>query len=118
MTLDGRRVPVEALPGVEARAAWERLVAEHAVADQELLAGDPEVLGEAFDRRRVDRVWCLIAPVLGGSAADPPPVGGSGVPVMDQAWHVADPTWEPLDGHLLLRGSVVYAPVEGPRSAP
>lgn len=72
-----------------------------------LLEGGGCLLGEAFDRRLVDRVQFYVAPLLlGGPKVS---VGGRGAGSTLESARVANPRYERIGDDLLLTGSVVYA---------
>ncbi len=71
-----------------------------------LIEGGARVLGEAFDRRLVDRAHFYIAPLLvGGPKAG---IGGRGVGSTAQAPRIANPHYERIDDDLLLTGNLKY----------
>ncbi|MEI6278707.1 MAG: bifunctional diaminohydroxyphosphoribosylaminopyrimidine deaminase/5-amino-6-(5-phosphoribosylamino)uracil reductase RibD [Verrucomicrobiae bacterium] len=70
-----------------------------------LIEGGGRTLGEAFDRRLVDRAVFYIAPVLTGGEV--PAVGGLGVNSNEQGWHLADTSYRITGGDLRVEGSVI-----------
>ncbi len=71
-----------------------------------LLEGGGRVLGDAFDRRLVDRVQFYLAPLLCGGPV--PAVGGRGVGATLEAPRLRDPRYEKIGGDLRLTGEVEY----------
>ncbi len=69
-----------------------------------LFEGGGVVLGSLFDRRLVDRVHAVIAPVVIGAADAPPAVAGEGVERMAQAPRLRDVTVERLGDDTLISG--------------
>ncbi len=71
-----------------------------------LLEGGGQVLGEAFDRRLVDRVQFYVAPLLcGGPVAA---VGGRGVGATVEAPQLRNPRYDKIAGDLRLTAEVEY----------
>ena len=79
-----------------------------------LLEGGGRVLGEAFDRRLVDRVQFYVAPLLCGGPV--PAVGGRGVGSTAEAPLLRNPRYDRIGGDLRLTAEVEY-PVETERSS-
>ena len=71
-----------------------------------LIEGGGRVLGEAFDRRLVDRVHFYVAPLLCGGPV--PAVGGRGVGATAEAPLLRNPRYEKIGGDLRLTGEVEY----------
>jgi len=69
-----------------------------------LIEGGGRTLGEAFDRRLVDRAVFYIAPVLAGGGV--PAVGGVGAEPHENGWHLSDASYRITGGDLRLEGSV------------
>ncbi len=71
-----------------------------------LIEGGMRVLGEAFDKRLVDRVQFYVAPLLlGGPKVS---AGGRGAGSTAESARVANPRYERLGNDLVLSGDVVY----------
>lgn len=71
-----------------------------------LLEGGGQVLGEAFDRRLVDRVQFYVAPLLcGGPVAA---VGGRGVGATAEAPQLRNPRYDKIGSDLRLTAEVQY----------
>lgn len=73
-----------------------------------LFEGGGMVLGSLFDRRLVDRVHAVIAPVVIGAADAPSAVAGVGVERMAQAPRLRDVTVERLGDDTLISGVPVW----------
>ena len=71
-----------------------------------LLEGGGWVLGEAFDRRLVDRVHFYVAPLLCGGPV--PAVGGRGVGASAEAPQLRHPHYEKIGSDLRLTAEVEY----------
>jgi len=71
-----------------------------------LMERSEELLGQAFDLRVVDRVWCVLSPTLPRSGE--PVIGGFGVATMDDAWRLGDVVWKRLGDEVLCEGEVAY----------
>ena len=71
-----------------------------------LLEGGGRVLGEAFDRRLVDRVQFYVAPLL--CAGPVPAVGGRGVGATVEAPLLRNPRYDRIGGDLRLTAEVDY----------
>ena len=74
-----------------------------------LLEGGGRVLGEAFDRRLVDRVQFYVAPLLCGGPV--PAVGGRGVGATAEAPLLRNPRYDRIGSDLRITAEVEY-PVE------
>lgn len=72
-----------------------------------LIEGGGEVLGEAFDRRLVQRVSFYLAPLLCGGPTVA--VGGRGVGSTAESAIIRDPIYTELGDNLRLTGEVEYA---------
>ncbi|MEA3189407.1 MAG: diaminohydroxyphosphoribosylaminopyrimidine deaminase [Chthoniobacter sp.] len=71
-----------------------------------LIEGGMRVLGEAFDKRLVDRVQFYVAPLLlGGPKAS---VGGRGAGATIESARIANPQYERIGDDLRMTGDVVY----------
>ena len=103
--VDGR-VDVEAL----LRALGERGVLTA------LFEGGGVLLGTLFDRRLVDRVQAVIAPLVIGASEAPAAVAGRGVERMAQAPRLRDVTVERLGDDILISGIPVW-PEDGDDAA-
>ena len=79
-----------------------------------LLEGGGRVLGEAFDRRLVDRVQFYVAPLL--CAGPVPAVGGRGVGASADAPLLRNPRYHRIGGDLRLTAEVVYPAKNKPSS--
>lgn len=76
-----------------------------------LIEGGTRMLGEAFDRRLVDRVQFHVAPLLlGGPNLG---IGGRGAGKTADSAEVKNVSYRKLGGDLLLTGDVVYPPPAG-----
>lgn len=73
-----------------------------------LLEGGGRVLGDAFDRRLVDRVHFYLAPLLCGGPV--PAVGGRGVGTTAEAPLLRNPRYDKIGGDLRLTAEVEYPP--------
>ncbi|HJM74329.1 MAG TPA: bifunctional diaminohydroxyphosphoribosylaminopyrimidine deaminase/5-amino-6-(5-phosphoribosylamino)uracil reductase RibD [Dehalococcoidia bacterium] len=73
-----------------------------------LFEGGGVVLGSLFDRRLVDRVHAVIAPVVIGARDAPSAVAGEGVERMAQAPRLRDVTVERLSDDTLISGVPVW----------
>ena len=71
-----------------------------------LLEGGGRVLGEAFDRRLVDRVQFYVAPLLCGGPV--PAVGGRGVGATAEAPLLRNPRYDRIGSDLRLMAEVEY----------
>jgi diaminohydroxyphosphoribosylaminopyrimidine deaminase/5-amino-6-(5-phosphoribosylamino)uracil reductase len=73
-----------------------------------LVEGGGRVLGEAFDRRLINRVVFYMAPVfLGGPV---PAVGGRGVSAPEFAPSLEEVEYRTLGPDIRISGKVVYPP--------
>lgn len=72
-----------------------------------LIEGGMRVLGEAFDKRLVDRVQFYVAPILVGGPKGC--VGGRGAASTLKAPSLANPRYARIGGDLVLTGDVQYA---------
>ena len=79
-----------------------------------LLEGGGRVLGEAFDRRLVDRMQFHVGPLLCGGPV--PAVGGRGVGATAEAPLLRNPRYDRIGGDLRLRAEVEYPGRTAPRS--
>ena len=79
-----------------------------------LIEGGGRVLGEAFDRRLVDRVRCYVAPLLCGGPV--PAIGGRGVGATADAPLLRNPRYDKIGSDLRLTAEVEY-PIENPPSS-
>ncbi len=70
-----------------------------------LIEGGGEVLGEAFDRRLVQRVHFYVAPLLCGG---PDVISGLGAGATAEAPRITTPRYEKIGGNLRLTGEVEY----------
>jgi len=73
-----------------------------------LFEGGGVVLGSLFDRRLVDRVQAVIAPVIVGAASAPAAVAGRGVERMAQAPRLRDIEVTRLGDDVLIEGVPVW----------
>lgn len=71
-----------------------------------LIEGGGRVLGDAFDRRLVDRVHFYLAPLLCGGPV--PAIGGRGVGSTKEAPHLRNPRYEKIGSALRLTAEVEY----------
>ena len=71
-----------------------------------LIEGGGRVLGEAFDRRLVDRVQCYVAPLLCGGPV--PAIGGRGVGATADAPLLRHPRYDKIGSDLRLTAEVEY----------
>ena len=71
-----------------------------------LVEGGNEVLGALADARQIDEVHAFIAPKFVGGAAAISPLGGTGLASMAQAWRLASPQIEIVDGDVYVHGHV------------
>ncbi len=71
-----------------------------------LIEGGGRVLGDAFDRRLVDRVHFYLAPLLCGGPV--PAIGGRGVGSTKEAPHLRNPRYEKIGSALRLTAEVAY----------
>lgn len=78
-----------------------------------LVEGGGQVLGSLFDAGQIDEVHVFIAPKLAGGRDAPNPLGGGGIEKMTQAWHLATPAIEPLDGDVYVHGRLRPANCDG-----
>ena len=78
-----------------------------------LFEGGGVVLGTLFDRRLVDRVQAVIAPVIIGAASAPAAVAGRGVERMAQAPRLRDLEVTRLGDDVLIEGVPVWPEHEG-----
>ena len=69
-----------------------------------LIEGGGKTLGEALDRRLIDRIVFYIAPVLLGGPT--PALGGHGVPSNESALHLNNPTYRRIGPDLRVEGEV------------
>jgi len=69
-----------------------------------LIEGGGRTLGEAFDRRLVDRAVFYIAPLLTGGAVAA--VGGTGAGANEKGWRLADVSYRIIGGDLRVEGTV------------
>ncbi len=72
-----------------------------------LIEGGGEVLGEAFDRRLVQRVQFYVAPLLCGGPVIV--VGGCGAGATVESAQIVNPRYEKIGGDLRLTGEVEYS---------
>ena len=79
-----------------------------------LLEGGGRVLGEAFDRRLVDRVHFYVAPLLCGGPV--PAVGGRGVGATAEAPLLRNPRYDKIGSALRLTAEVEYPDRNQPSS--
>ena len=79
-----------------------------------LLEGGGRVLGEAFDRRLVDRVQFYVAPLLAGGPV--PAVGGRGVGATAEAPLLRNPRYHRIGSDLRLTAEVEYPAKTKPSS--
>jgi diaminohydroxyphosphoribosylaminopyrimidine deaminase/5-amino-6-(5-phosphoribosylamino)uracil reductase len=73
-----------------------------------LVEGGGELLGACFDRRDVDRLYAVIAPVIIGAANAPAAVAGRGASVMREAPRLRDITVQRLGEDVLIEGVPVW----------
>jgi len=71
-----------------------------------LIEGGGRVLGDAFDRRLVDRVHFYLAPLLCGGPVSA--IGGRGVGATKEAPHLRNPRYEKIGRDLRLTAEVEY----------
>jgi len=71
-----------------------------------LIEGGGRTLGEAFDRKLVDRALFYTAPILGGGPV--PAVGGQGVASPKVAWQLEDMESKRIGDDLRVTGKVIY----------
>jgi diaminohydroxyphosphoribosylaminopyrimidine deaminase/5-amino-6-(5-phosphoribosylamino)uracil reductase len=71
-----------------------------------LIEGGGRVLGDAFDRRLVDRVHFYLAPLLCGGPI--PAIGGLGVGATKEAPHLGNPRYDKIGRDLRLTAEVEY----------
>lgn len=69
-----------------------------------LVEGGAQVLGSLFDAGAIDEVHAFIAAKLIGGCTAPSPLAGCGLPHMQQAVALSEPTIEILDGDVYFRG--------------
>ena len=74
-----------------------------------LIEGGGEVLGDAFDRRLVDRVVFYLAPLLCGG---PHVIAGRGAGATAECVRIANPLYERIGGDLRVSGDAVYQRLE------
>ena len=98
------------LPPYEGRVDLEALVHElgERGALTVLVEGGGVLLGTLFDRRLVDRVQAVIAPLVIGAADAPAAVAGRGVQRMTQAPRLRDVTVDRLGDDTLISGLPVW----------
>ena len=106
------------LPAVDGRVDVEALL--RALGERGVLTvlfeGGGVLLGVLFDRRLVDRVQAVIAPLVIGASDAPAAVAGRGVERMAQAPRLRDVTVERLGDDTLISGIPVW-PEDGDGSA-
>jgi len=73
-----------------------------------LVEGGSEVLGSFFGLRAVDEAQVFIAPKIVGGRHAVSPVGGAGIPRMNEALAASDLTIERIGPDVLLRGQLRY----------
>jgi diaminohydroxyphosphoribosylaminopyrimidine deaminase/5-amino-6-(5-phosphoribosylamino)uracil reductase len=71
-----------------------------------LVEGGGMVLGSFFDRRLVDKVQAIVAPMIIGGERSPSAVAGHGVHRLDEAIRLREAVVERLGGDLLVTGYV------------
>jgi len=117
----GQHAPEERRQSLE-RAGCEILALSEVEREQRLLAllselgrrrmtnvlveGGSQLLGACFDAECVDEVHAFIAPRIAGGEEALTAVGGCGVREIADAWRVASPEIELLDGDVYLHGIV------------
>ena len=105
-----RGAEVLVLPAFDGRIDLEALIAE--LGSREMLTvlfeGGGVVLGSLFDRRLVDRVDAVIAPIIVGAADAPAAVAGRGIERMAQAPRLRDITVERLGDDTLISGTPIW----------
>ena len=69
-----------------------------------LIEGGGKTLGEALDRRLIDRIVFYIAPIL--LSGPTPAVGGHGVPSNESALHLKNPTYRRIGPDLRVEGEI------------
>jgi diaminohydroxyphosphoribosylaminopyrimidine deaminase/5-amino-6-(5-phosphoribosylamino)uracil reductase len=69
-----------------------------------LIEGGGKTLGEALDRRLIDRIVFYIAPVLLGGPT--PALGGHGAPSNESALHLKNPTYRRIGPDLRVEGEI------------
>lgn len=74
-----------------------------------LVEGGGILLGTLFDRRSVDRVHAIIAPIIIGASAAPAAVAGQGVARMAEAPRLRDVTFEQMGEDILINGIPVWS---------
>ncbi len=73
-----------------------------------LVEGGARVLGSLFDARAIDEVHVFVAAKLIGGRTAPSPLAGCGLPHMQQAVALSEPTIEILDGDVYFRGRLAH----------
>jgi riboflavin biosynthesis pyrimidine reductase len=73
-----------------------------------LVEGGGVILGSFFDRRLVDKVHAVIAPIIIGAEDAPAAVAGQGAYRMEDALRLRDITVERLGDDLLVTGYPIY----------
>jgi diaminohydroxyphosphoribosylaminopyrimidine deaminase/5-amino-6-(5-phosphoribosylamino)uracil reductase len=112
--------------GVETLVLPERDGRVDVVATMEALGkrGVTSVLAECggtlawslLEQRAVDAVLAFVAPKIVGGRGAPTPVGGDGIPYMDQALELDDPQWQ-VFGRDVLLSAYVRRCADGPRDS-
>ena len=69
-----------------------------------LVEGGGEVFGSFFDAGLVDRVMVFVAPLIIGGADATTPVGGRGVPSVEEALRLKDPEVRKVGPDVLIEG--------------
>lgn len=71
-----------------------------------LLEGGGEILGEFFDRRRINEVHLFLAPLILGGREAPGPVAGGGIHRLGEALRLVDWHHETIGEDVYLRGVI------------
>ncbi|PCS07131.1 riboflavin biosynthesis protein RibD [Lactococcus plantarum] len=76
--------------------------------DSVLLEGGQALNGAALEAQIVHRVQTYIAPIIFGGVTAKSPIGGRGVMLPSEAYHLSKPTVTRLGGDILLESEVQY----------
>jgi diaminohydroxyphosphoribosylaminopyrimidine deaminase/5-amino-6-(5-phosphoribosylamino)uracil reductase len=98
--------PVDQAGRVDLAAAL-RLLAQQGVMHL-LIEGGSSLLGSAFEHRLIDHVAVFVAPKLIGGKAAPSPIGGPGLALMRDAYHLRQLSFQTVAEDVLIEGEVCY----------
>jgi diaminohydroxyphosphoribosylaminopyrimidine deaminase/5-amino-6-(5-phosphoribosylamino)uracil reductase len=75
--------------------------------DSLLIEGGAFTHAQALEQGIVDKVYTFIAPKLIGGVDALSPVGGKGIPTMNQAYHLKDIHYQTFDDDILIEGTMI-----------